>query len=293
MTFLCYLLFGVQNRKHILIAAINSRGLQCIIFSHYPKASFHHSQPQPPLTTTTTGPNTSATIPDSSGPALAQDHSDGPRYPSCAELSLVAPAWSWIGLLCPVCARVSWSFGLPLAVIVSITLMALVASVIGVVCFRLNAKHKQSGKQIVRWLSHTHIWASTKDEYIQTTLWGFFVVDKCGERERESLKQQTPVSVNKEHVASESSSLGASVSAPNLLHGRVSWKSLSPTGSEWCSLHNSGLQSSAETSRGLWKPARAQNTSGGPQLHLERRAGWDGGVLHTGPPPVKSEPSVS
>ncbi|XP_029011584.1 uncharacterized protein LOC114858472 [Betta splendens] len=94
------------------------------------EASFHHSRSLPPVTTAT---NTATTTPASSGPAMAEDHGDSPR--------------------------VSWSFGLPLAVIVSITVMALVASVIGLVCFRLNAKHKQS--------------------------------DKFGATERESLKQQT------------------------------------------------------------------------------------------------------
>ncbi|XP_056240582.1 uncharacterized protein LOC130174617 [Seriola aureovittata] len=97
-------------------------------------ASSHHSQSQPPLPTTITVLNTSTTLPDSTGPALAQDHRDSPRVP--------------------------WSFGLPLVVIVSISVMILITSVIGVVCFRVKANRKPS--------------------------------DRCGETLCESLKQEAP-----------------------------------------------------------------------------------------------------
>ncbi|KAK2851323.1 hypothetical protein Q5P01_007599 [Channa striata] len=81
------------------------------------EASVHHSQSQPPITTTTKASNTSKTFPNTSGPVLTQDHHDSPR--------------------------VSWSFRLPLAVIVTITLMILITSVIGVVCLRVKAKYKR------------------------------------------------------------------------------------------------------------------------------------------------------
>ncbi|XP_044068240.1 uncharacterized protein LOC122883519 [Siniperca chuatsi] len=87
------------------------------------EVSDHHSKAQPSLATTIKAPNTSTTFPDSTWPVLAQDHSDSPRY-----------------------SGVPWSFGLPLAVIVSIAVMILITSVIGVVCCRVKAKCKQSDK---------------------------------------------------------------------------------------------------------------------------------------------------
>ncbi|XP_042346903.1 uncharacterized protein LOC121946420 [Plectropomus leopardus] len=99
-------------------------GTQNRIYSDYyvevSEVSGHHRQSQPLLTTTIKAPNSSTTLPDSTGPHLAQDHSDSPRVP--------------------------WSFGLPLAVIVSLTVMILVTSVIGVVCCRVKAKCKQPDK---------------------------------------------------------------------------------------------------------------------------------------------------
>ncbi|XP_037630087.1 uncharacterized protein LOC119490647 [Sebastes umbrosus] len=96
-------------------------GTQNRIYSDYfvevSEVSDHHSQSQPSLTTTVAAPNASTTLPDSTGPAVAQDKSDSPRVP--------------------------WSFGLPLAVIVSITGMIFITSVIGVVCCRVKAKRKQ------------------------------------------------------------------------------------------------------------------------------------------------------
>ncbi|XP_029975044.1 uncharacterized protein LOC115408428 [Salarias fasciatus] len=80
------------------------------------EVSRHHSQPQPPLTEAITAPSSSSAPTDVTGPALAQDHSGT--------------------------AGVSWSFGLPLVVIVSIAVMISVTSVIGVVCYRLRAKHR-------------------------------------------------------------------------------------------------------------------------------------------------------
>ncbi|KAM7412033.1 hypothetical protein PAMA_021822 [Pampus argenteus] len=83
-------------------------------------ASSHHSESHPPLTTTIKTLDTSIMLPYSTEPALAQDHSDSPSVP--------------------------WSFGLPLAVIVSITLIIFITSVIGVVCRRVHAKRKQLDK---------------------------------------------------------------------------------------------------------------------------------------------------
>ncbi|XP_045912260.1 uncharacterized protein LOC123975116 [Micropterus dolomieu] len=99
-------------------------GIQNPIYSDYyvevSEVSLHHSQSQPSVATTVKAPNTSTTLPDSTGPVLAQDHVDSPR--------------------------VSWSFGLPLAVIVSIAVMILITSVIGVVLCSVKAKPKQSNK---------------------------------------------------------------------------------------------------------------------------------------------------
>ncbi|XP_029291788.1 uncharacterized protein LOC115011000 [Cottoperca gobio] len=99
-------------------------GTQSLIYSDYyvevSEVSDHHSRSQPSLTTAVKVPKTSTTRPDSTGPALAQDHSDRLRVP--------------------------WSFGLPLAVIVSITAMILITSVIGVVCCRVKAKRKKPDK---------------------------------------------------------------------------------------------------------------------------------------------------
>ncbi|XP_028265240.1 uncharacterized protein LOC114438231 [Parambassis ranga] len=83
-------------------------------------ASNHPSVPQPRLTATVQAPNTSTTLPDSTRAAVAEDHSGA--------------------------VRVSWSFSLPLAVIVSITVMILITSVIGVVFCRVKTKCKQSAK---------------------------------------------------------------------------------------------------------------------------------------------------
>ncbi|KAL6119752.1 uncharacterized protein ACO6RY_04266 [Pungitius sinensis] len=79
--------------------------------------SAHHRQSQSALTTTVSAPNISTTPADATWPALAQDHSDSDRVP--------------------------WSFSLPLAVIVSITVMVFITSVIGVVCCKVKAKRKQ------------------------------------------------------------------------------------------------------------------------------------------------------
>ncbi|XP_030590279.1 uncharacterized protein LOC115783543 [Archocentrus centrarchus] len=84
------------------------------------EVSHHFSQSQPPITGTITAPGTSITLPDSTGPAVAEDHS----YSN----------------------RVSWSFGLPLVVIVSITVMMFITLVTGIVCCRVRAKCKQSDK---------------------------------------------------------------------------------------------------------------------------------------------------
>ncbi|XP_040915807.1 uncharacterized protein LOC121196603 isoform X2 [Toxotes jaculatrix] len=112
-------------------------GTQNPIYSDYyveVSASKHHSQSQPPVTTTIKTLSTSTTLPQSTGPVLTQDQSSSLRVP--------------------------WSFGLPLAVIVSITVMVLITSVIGVICFRVKAKRKK--------------------------------LDQCGETLHESLKQEAP-----------------------------------------------------------------------------------------------------
>lgn len=72
--------------------------------------------------------------------------------------------------------------------------------------------------------------------------------------------------------------------APDFLYSTVLWHTPSPPGIEQCSLHNSGLQSSPEANRSAGKSVEAQNRS--CRLHLERRAWWDGGVLHPDDPPV-------
>ncbi|XP_032377053.1 uncharacterized protein LOC116692679 isoform X2 [Etheostoma spectabile] len=99
-------------------------GTQNLIYRDYyvevSEVSGHHSQSQPSLTTTIKAPIPSTILPESTGPALAQDHSDSLRVP--------------------------WSFGLPLAVIVSIAVMILIASVIGVVCCRVQTKRKLPDK---------------------------------------------------------------------------------------------------------------------------------------------------
>ncbi|CAJ1085328.1 uncharacterized protein LOC117821816 [Xyrichtys novacula] len=105
------------------------------------EVSGHYSQSYPSTTTTTAtqttttvtttttttattsatkAPNTTTTLPEPTGPAMAEDRSDSPRVP--------------------------WSFGLPLAVIVSITAMILITLVIGVVFCRVKAKHQRSDK---------------------------------------------------------------------------------------------------------------------------------------------------
>uniref|UniRef100_UPI003AABC951 uncharacterized protein znf335 n=1 Tax=Centroberyx gerrardi TaxID=166262 RepID=UPI003AABC951 len=103
-------------------------GTQNHIYSDYyvevSEASGRHSLPQPPLTTTIKPLNTSETLPTGptgpTGPSLAKDHSDSPRVP--------------------------WSFGLPLAAIVSIAIMIIISSVISVVCCRVKTKSKQSNQ---------------------------------------------------------------------------------------------------------------------------------------------------
>ncbi|XP_041860512.1 uncharacterized protein LOC121652044 isoform X2 [Melanotaenia boesemani] len=96
-------------------------GAQTQIYSDYYVevfASDHHRHPEPPLTTTVKVPNSSPRHPDSTGPALSEDRSDD--------------------------NRASWSFGLPLAVLVSITVMIFVSAMIAAVCFRVKAKCKKS-----------------------------------------------------------------------------------------------------------------------------------------------------
>ncbi|XP_026187364.1 uncharacterized protein LOC113145164 [Mastacembelus armatus] len=83
-------------------------------------ASNHNSQFQPPLTTAINVPTTSKPLSESTGPVLAQDHSDSPRVP--------------------------WTFGLLLATIVSLTMVILIASVTGIVCCRVRTKRKQLDK---------------------------------------------------------------------------------------------------------------------------------------------------
>ncbi|KAI3357388.1 hypothetical protein L3Q82_015820, partial [Scortum barcoo] len=108
------------------------------------EVSGHHSQSQPSLTTTTEAPNSSTTLSDSqTGAVLAEDRSDSPR--------------------------VAWSFGLPLAVIVSITVMFLITSVIGVVFYRVKANETVNTGNVI-----------------------FFFVDIYGETLCESLKQEAP-----------------------------------------------------------------------------------------------------
>ncbi|KAM8754801.1 uncharacterized protein AB9X84_011498 [Acanthopagrus schlegelii] len=103
----CYVL-GTQNR----------------VYSDYyvevSEITGHHSQSQPALTTAIKAPNTSTTLIDSTGAALAEDHGDSLRVP--------------------------WSFGLSLAVIVSFAAMILITSIIGVVFCRMKPKRKQSYK---------------------------------------------------------------------------------------------------------------------------------------------------
>ncbi|XP_039460265.1 uncharacterized protein LOC120435221 [Oreochromis aureus] len=84
------------------------------------EVSDHFSHSQPPITGTTKAPGTSTALPESTRPALAEDHSDS--------------------------NRVSWSFSLPLAVIVAITVMMFISSVIGVVCCRVRTKSKPLDK---------------------------------------------------------------------------------------------------------------------------------------------------
>ncbi|XP_056279578.1 uncharacterized protein LOC130199814 isoform X1 [Pseudoliparis swirei] len=100
-------------------------GTQNRIYSDYyvevSEVSVPHSQTQPLLTTTVKTPNNSTTLPGSSRPAPARDHSDRDRVP--------------------------WSLGLPLAVIVSIAVMILITSVIGIVCCRVEGRRKPPGKQ--------------------------------------------------------------------------------------------------------------------------------------------------
>ncbi|XP_034552219.1 uncharacterized protein LOC117821816 [Notolabrus celidotus] len=84
------------------------------------EVSGHPSRSQPSTMTTMKTPNTTTSLPESTGPVLAQDHSDSPRA--------------------------LWGFSLPLVVIVSITVMLFITSVIGVVFCRVKAKQKQSDK---------------------------------------------------------------------------------------------------------------------------------------------------
>lgn len=72
--------------------------------------------------------------------------------------------------------------------------------------------------------------------------------------------------------------------APDFLYNTVLWHASSPPGTEQCSLHNGGLQSTPEADRS--QSVKAQNTSRSCWLHLEHRVWWDGGVLHPGDPTV-------
>ncbi|KAM9750982.1 uncharacterized protein ACNS7B_007941 isoform 2-T2 [Menidia menidia] len=93
-------------------------GAQTRIYSDYYfevfEAPDHHRrfEPSPAPTIKTTN---SSTLPTE--PALSQDHTDGSRAP--------------------------WSFSLPLAAVVSVTVMIFVSAVVGTVCFRVKAKSKQ------------------------------------------------------------------------------------------------------------------------------------------------------
>ncbi|XP_034065386.1 uncharacterized protein LOC117542044 isoform X1 [Gymnodraco acuticeps] len=96
-------------------------GTQNHIYSdYYVEVSEVSGHNIPLLATTVKAPSSSTTPPHSTGPDVAQDRSDSPRVP--------------------------WTFGLPLAVIVSITVMLLITSVIGVVWCRVKAKRKQTNK---------------------------------------------------------------------------------------------------------------------------------------------------
>ncbi|KAM3616977.1 uncharacterized protein V6R79_000480 [Siganus canaliculatus] len=97
---------------------------------YYVQVSEVHSQSEPSPTTI----KPSAAFPESTGPVLAEEHGDSPR--------------------------VSWSFGLSLAIIVSITSMILITSVIGVVWCRVKTNSQ--------------------------------ALDKYGETQRASLKQEAP-----------------------------------------------------------------------------------------------------
>ncbi|XP_024862048.1 uncharacterized protein LOC108236753 isoform X2 [Kryptolebias marmoratus] len=95
-------------------------GAQNQIYSDYYVEVFDHSWSQPAPTATIKAPNSSATIPDSSAGVLSQDRSDNIRAP--------------------------WSFGLPLAIIVSITVMVFVSAVIAAVCYKAKVRCKKSDK---------------------------------------------------------------------------------------------------------------------------------------------------
>ncbi|XP_053280480.1 uncharacterized protein LOC128442191 [Pleuronectes platessa] len=90
-------------------------------FFEVEESSIPHSASQPPPTTTIKTLSTSTSIrPESTGPVLSQDNADSPSMP--------------------------WSFGLPLLVIVSITVMIVITLVMGVVCCRKKAKPEQPDK---------------------------------------------------------------------------------------------------------------------------------------------------
>lgn len=126
--------------------------LNSSLFSlHFPEVSDHFSQSQPPITGTVTAPGASTTLPDSTAAAAAEDHSNSNRCSLIFVAARLSDGKCFVCFFSHFCAllffRVSWSFGLPLVAIVSITVMMLIVSVTGVVCCRVRAKYKQSGKQ--------------------------------------------------------------------------------------------------------------------------------------------------
>lgn len=65
------------------------------MFLHFAEASNHPSVPQPRLTATVQAPNTSTTVPDSTGAAVAEDHSGAVRYSFCRSLTgEITKQWS-------------------------------------------------------------------------------------------------------------------------------------------------------------------------------------------------------
>lgn len=142
---------------HCLLAVFKHDFDLTLLFLKFAEVSDHFSHSQPPITGTTKAPGTSTALPESTRPALAEDHGDSNRWSLCTLLIFVVALWSncsrvWnMNSFFHFCAlllfRVSWSFSLPLAVIVAITVMMFISSVIGVVCCRVRTKSKQLGKQ--------------------------------------------------------------------------------------------------------------------------------------------------